>query len=275
MKMRLPLPAIIAVLLLIILLQFIFCRQTKVIPRNYFAELYMDSHESPRENGLKGFITLVTNDEYAVATRKLIISLRKTQTVIPIICMHTDLSPATRKGLTDIGCRMIQVDSIDSPYKNHDSRWKGTMTKLNAWTLTNYEKLVYLDSDCLILENIDDLFSRQELSATLDPNVDYFNSGMMVLRPSQRIYDDMISKLGKIDSYDGYDQGFLNSYFRDSWHPLPFAYNADQNVLANSNVIKGYKVIHYSLQPKPWNTLNVLKWENSKQKQLHELWHNT
>ena len=69
-------------------------------------------------------------------------------------------------------------------------------SKLLVWTLVRYSKIVYLDADLLILENIDDLFHRPELSAVPDmvpPNK--FNSGVMVLRPNLKTFQDMMLKV--------------------------------------------------------------------------------
>ncbi len=51
------------------------------------------------------------------------------------------------------------------------------------------------------------------------------------MQPSRETFDDMVSKVGSIPSYDGGDTGFLNGYF-PNWFlespdsRLPFGYNA-------------------------------------------------
>ena len=57
---------------------------------------------------------------------------------------------------------------------------------------------------------------------------DYFNTGVMSLVPDKWIFNDMMSKIASYPSYDQGDQGFLNEYFKYSWHRLPYAYNAQQ-----------------------------------------------
>jgi len=42
-----------------------------------------------------------------------------------------------------------------------------TFSKLNIWKIVDYDKLVYLDADTIVLENIDNLFNYEELSAVL------------------------------------------------------------------------------------------------------------
>jgi glycogenin glucosyltransferase len=81
---------------------------------------------------------------------------------------------------------------------------------------------------------------------------DKFNAGVMVLRPSKDVFDDMISRLPqsngdnkKCTSYDGGDTGFLNSYYPQwysSWPAysrLSFGINAQR------------LMCHYTYQNRP------------------------
>ena len=38
-----------------------------------------------------------------------------------------------------------------------------TISKIHAWQLTDYEKCVFLDADCLVVKPIDELFEKEEL----------------------------------------------------------------------------------------------------------------
>lgn len=62
---------------------------------------------------------------------------------------------------------------------------KRQFNKFRIWQLTEYEKIVYLDLDVLVVENIDELFERPDLSAAPDILTgDKFNSGVLVIKPS-------------------------------------------------------------------------------------------
>jgi len=111
-----------------------------------------------------------------------------------------------------------------------------TFTKLHCWRLTQFSKCVFLDADCLVLQNIDDLFDREEFSAAADVGwPDCFNSGVFVFKPSQETYANLQKFAVEHGSFDGGDQGLLNSYF-SSWSSgessrrLPFVYNMTTNV---------------------------------------------
>jgi alpha-N-acetylglucosamine transferase len=67
-----------------------------------------------------------------------------------------DLDALRAGGLTP-----VVVDSIPAPSLSHVSEWDNAgYTKLNIWGLTEWDFLVYVDADCLVLSNMDDLFSR-------------------------------------------------------------------------------------------------------------------
>lgn len=82
-----------------------------------------------------------------------------------------------------------------------------------------------------ILQNCDELFDREEFSAAPDVGwPDCFNSGVFVYRPSAEQFAKLTAFAVQKGSFDGGDQGLLNSFFAD-WatkdiaHRLPFVYN--------------------------------------------------
>ncbi len=102
-----------------------------------------------------------------------------------------------------------------------------------------FDKVVYLDSDTLVLQNIDDLFSRDlskgypfaAASDVMPP--DEFNTGVMVVRPSAEIHKALLEAAPFMDSSDGSDMGFLNEFFphwfqQSAEHRLAFEFNVLQ-----------------------------------------------
>lgn len=79
-----------------------------------------------------------------------------------------------------------------------------TFTKLHAWKLIEYNKCVFLDADTMVLQNVDDLFDRPELSAAPDIGwPDCFNSGVFVFIPSQETHDALVAHALVHGSFDG------------------------------------------------------------------------
>nr|XP_045361257.1 glycogenin-2 isoform X6 [Camelus bactrianus] len=164
---------------------------------------------------------------------------------------------------------VIEVDLTDSADYIHLAFLKRpelgvTLTKLHCWTLTHYSKCVFLDADTLVLSNVDELFARTELSAAPDPGwPDCFNSGVFVFRPSLETHGLLLQHAADHGSFDGADQGLLNSFF-SSWSTadihkhLPFIYNLSSNTAYTySPAFKQFgssaKVVHFLGSAKPWN----------------------
>lgn len=75
------------------------------------------------------------------------------------------------------------------------------------------------------VQNPDDLFSHPELTAVCDIGwPDCFNSGMFVFTPSQDTYNRLLQHAESSGSFDGGDQGLLNTFFTD-WNRVSFVYN--------------------------------------------------
>ncbi|NXA36069.1 GLYG2 protein, partial [Eudromia elegans] len=139
-----------------------------------------------------------------------------------------------------------------------------TFTKLHCWTLIHYSKCVFMDADTLVLCNVDELFDREEFSAAPDSGwPDCFNSGVFVFRPSLKTYNLLLQFAEEHGSFDGGDQGLLNSFF-SNWATtdidkhLPFIYNLSSNAVytyvpAFNHFGRDAKVIHFLGPTKPWN----------------------
>ena len=105
---------------------------------------------------------------------------------------------------------MIRVDQLNSDDHKHlqlSSRpeWEITLMKIKCWLLNRYSKCVFLDSDCVVLRPIDDLFERKEFSASPDAGwPDRFNSGVFVYRPSKETFDGLMLHVSQHQaSFDG------------------------------------------------------------------------
>jgi len=138
-----------------------------------------------------------------------------------------------------------------------------TFTKIRCWTLVQYNKAVFLDADTLVLQNSDELFDREEFSAAPDAGwPDCFNSGVFVFRPSLETYKDLVNHAMTKGSFDGGDQGLLNTFYSSWAHKdiskhLPFLYNmvasATYSYLpAFKRFGQNVKIIHFIGASKPW-----------------------
>jgi len=217
----------------------------------------------------RAYVTMLcTGDAYVPGAEVLGRSLQLTGSTVPRVLLATaEVSPAARQVLTLQGWEVRVVETIGNPGANQlmFPRFANVFTKLHAWELDDFDCVVFLDSDTLVVQNIDDLFERRTFAAAPDFFMpDRFNSGVMVIEPSRAMYARIVAALAKEASYDGGDQGVLNSVFHDWYampveHRLPAGYNqpnfiyqfAQPHALLRAMLERETKVIHYMVQ-KPW-----------------------
>nr|XP_053773103.1 glycogenin-2 isoform X1 [Desmodus rotundus]XP_053773104.1 glycogenin-2 isoform X1 [Desmodus rotundus]XP_053773105.1 glycogenin-2 isoform X1 [Desmodus rotundus]XP_053773106.1 glycogenin-2 isoform X1 [Desmodus rotundus] len=218
----------------------------------------------------QAFVTLATNDVYCQGALVLGQSLRNQRATRKLVVLVTpQVSRLLRLILSEVFDEVVSVDLIDSADYVHLAFLRRpelgvTLTKLHCWTLTHYSKCVFLDADTLVLSNVDELFERHELSAAPDPGwPDCFNSGVFVFQPSLETHSLLLRHATEHGSFDGADQGVLNSFF-SSWPTadihkhLPFIYNLSSNsAYTYSPAFKqfgsGAKVVHFLGSAKPWH----------------------
>ncbi|XP_074848598.1 glycogenin-2 isoform X2 [Carettochelys insculpta] len=218
----------------------------------------------------QAFVTLGTDDVYCQGALVLGQSLRNHRTSRKLAILITPhVSSVMRTVLCSVFDEVVEVDTIDSADSAHLALLQRpelsvTFTKLHCWTLTQYSKCVFMDADTLVLCNIDELFEREELSAAPDSGwPDCFNSGVFVFRPSLQTYNLLLQFATEHGSFDGGDQGLLNSFFSnwattDIGKHLPFIYNLSSSAIytyapAFEHFGKDAKVVHFLGSAKPWH----------------------
>jgi len=213
---------------------------------------------------MEAYVTLCTTDGYAVGAQVLAHSLRSHGTSRQLVVMVTPgVTQGLRASLATVFDAVVMVDVLDSSDAAHLALMQRpelgvTFTKLHCWTLTQYSKCVFLDADTLALQNIDELFSKPELSAACDIGwPDCFNSGMFVFTPSQDTYEGLIKFAQEKGSFDGGDQGLLNMYFPE-WNRVSFVFNMVASATytytpAFKQFGKDVRLVHFLGAVKPWH----------------------
>lgn len=219
----------------------------------------------------EAFVTLATTDTYSKGAMVVAKSLRRHGTTRSIVVMVTpNVSSAARSKLQEVFDEVVTVDLLDSEdYLRLSLLGRPelgvTFTKIHCWTLTQFSKCVFLDADTLVLSNVDALFDREQLSAAPDPGwPDCFNSGVFVFRPSLHTHAQLVQHSHDHGSFDGGDQGLLNSFF-SSWATedlskhLPFIYNLSASTVysylpAFRQFGHNAKIVHFLGSSKPWSS---------------------
>lgn len=190
-----------------------------------------------------------------------------------VVLVTADISQAARDRLTRLGWQVRPIEPIENPAADRllFPRFESVFTKLRAWQLTEFDRVVLLDADTLVRQNIDDLFERRRFAAAPDFFLpDRFNSGVMLLEPALDTFRQMTEALADAGSYDGGDQGFLNTFFPDWYsmpaeHRLPVGYNMAHFIFQflrghptlKEKLEREARVIHYMVQ-KPWQARATL-----------------
>ncbi|KAF5395248.1 Glycosyltransferase family 8 [Paragonimus heterotremus] len=233
--------------------------------------------------GRESYITLATNDAYCTGALVLAASLRQTQTSKELTILITaGVTNGFRNLLKQFFDSVVEVEEIRNiNHYNHGvlqrDELKFAFTKVQCWSVIQFSKAVYLDADTVVLHNVDELFEREELSAVPDPCwPDCFNSGVFVFRPSLETHRALLKVASEAGSFDGGDQGLLNTYFSD-WlskdisRRLPYVYNCICPITDGSELdfytsvpawVKfggAIRVAHFSGPIKPWHRTSAAK----------------
>ena len=112
--------------------------------------------------------TLITNTKYLSGLLTLDASLKQCGSKYPLVALYTDTFP--EEGHTALDLRKIPkkkvkylLPSVHKDYSN-DTRFYDCWSKLTPFSLTEYDRVVQLDSDMLVLQNMDELMEIE-----LDP----------------------------------------------------------------------------------------------------------
>ncbi|KAF4965393.1 hypothetical protein FSARC_6807 [Fusarium sarcochroum] len=256
----------------------------------------MHGTEAPISLQRCGYFTLLTNDEYVTAALVLAQSLKNTKTPLPlcVLIVESEISNSSKTLLHRTFDQVIPIERI-SNIGNDNLKAIGrpdlqdTLTKLQVWSQTQFDRVLFLDADTLVLSNLDHLFespSSIELAASPDLGFsDCFNSGVMLLKPSSSTYSELRQFASETASFDGGDQGLLNIFFGDgavhhpssnfkdaqhafgqhgvtqekNWYRLSCTYNLAMHqvyrlyIPATLRYVKEHKVLHFIGKVKPWH----------------------
>ncbi|CAF0988445.1 unnamed protein product [Didymodactylos carnosus] len=206
-------------------------------------------------------VTAIYNDPYVNGVRVLGYSLKKFRTNADLILTYIPgrVSNATLEKCEEMGWHLMPVDRIPPPtFAIVYPRFKDQFTKLRIWSMTDYDRILYLDGDTLVVSDINELFRLtakndwEGFLSVLDtwqgqigPN---FNAGVLLIKPNITLFNEMMNKIHMMPQYGTYwaEQGFLNCTGR-----LPLTYNFN-SVLAlyhkdiYNQLNKSKKIIHYT-----------------------------
>lgn len=231
------------------------------------------------------YVTFLSNRRYldgALALNKSLLLVNSRYPLYCLLSMNVEDDVLERLEKSGIVCIKLRDCVTADEHINEDAayaNWNYTFDKLYMWGLTQFKKIVFLDSDMIITANIDHLFDKKPFSAALAgvffptcENIRILNSGLLVVEPDVVILDKMleISKTLIPEMREKGlplgDQDIINAYFPDWFEHkeliLDDGYNLYAHYLQSYIRHSGYSfdgnkgkqiyVIHYVGVEKPW-----------------------
>lgn len=225
------------------------------------------------------YVTVVTNLTYFKGLSVLARSFKHVKSKYPLYTMIPKKADIElRRHIHALGLPILECEDIsitqDLQIANAVSHWNQTFFKLNIMRLTQFDKIVFVDADMLLLQNIDHLFEYPSLSATTGgkaahPEYTEFNSGLLVVEPSENTFQNLLECIEpsikrKTALGLGYgDQDVFNEFYSD-WDDKPEChfdeiYNAEITYLDELMHERGFRrlseiaVLHYIGGVKIWN----------------------
>lgn len=241
------------------------------------------------------FVTLVMcGDDYVKGALILAWSLRQQKTQHELIVMVTpDVSVSAMRLLRKLYDRVIKVQYIKTrvksalrgkKYRREDTWIQYSLTKARMLNLTEYDKIVWLDADSIVLNNIDELFALQTPAGICSSirNHNYWhglkipemeienavenNYGVhgcvMVLTPNLDHYllASSLPQIGTTANFVGPDEYFFTQLYKTEWHHVHIKYGCTK-WFCEMRAIKP-EVIHFC-GDKPWEDEG--NWEGTRQ----------
>lgn len=251
------------------------------------------------------YVTYMSNDRDLKGVCVLNHCLKKHKCKYGLVCVITErVSPESAKMLTSYEIPIILInerkifESIDM--KNIDSLlekgWFGKLNILGIHQIFKMDKIVYLDADTFVVNNIDHLF---ECATCADNDIymcydmlvssaehDYyifknaFNSGVFIFRPNSNIYSIAMNLLKKeIDNNTlGRDDQYIFNLMHKKKHlnfkELSFAYNLHPTCIKKFmeyGLHQNY-IFHFYGEYKPYLKTNPFCWVTLESLEIAHQW---
>ena len=158
------------------------------------------------------YTTLLATEKYLYGVICLYYSLQKVKSKYPFIVMITDnIDKKTIDILNNIGIQYIIFP--DNSFELEDNnlvrlRYSSTFNKFHFLTLP-YEKIMFLDADVLIFNNIDYVFDN-DTPAFWVLNKDFISGTYILMSPSKELFDTFLSMKNDYST----DEEILNAYYK-------------------------------------------------------------
>lgn len=171
--------------------------------------------------GNNAYITLMSTNNYLYGCIGLMYSWKNTNSKYPFYCVVTkDISQTNIQILEKIGYKVI-VDDLYIPtsyfnlLKEYETTgeyatpvgnstadltkngWQYGWTKLRIFNYTQFDKLLFIDADSYIVQNLDDVFNYPAWSSCVEYDAQWtglhrFLSSCFIIEPNKTVYNELL-----------------------------------------------------------------------------------
>eukprot|EP00299_Pterocystis_sp_00344_P006276 c18081_g1_i1.p1 GENE.c18081_g1_i1~~c18081_g1_i1.p1 ORF type:complete len:411 (+),score=55.48 c18081_g1_i1:70-1302(+) len=256
-------------------------------------------HAQPIASPRVAITTLVANDEYVRGAVVLAQSLSHVNNTFPIICLYIPSQLGYKSGVSETGENWLRAAgwTLHPLSTNHilscavpsstSPRFRTTCAKLNIWGLLDFDIVLQLDADTMVMHPLGPLFEHARhvtfaaVTAPDYPQSPHFQSACLYIQPSLKISNFFLRVLPKIKlpadlmQEFSHDMGILNTLFGQAWElvsssRLPYVFHVAQTALSHAIVPRKpnnqpdfERVLMYDFsgpsETKPWRVLESRK----------------
>lgn len=197
-------------------------------------QLYVNSHREHEAHGVLfqqeqikfrkdskfAYVTLMCDDSWLPQLRVLVYSWKRMKSRFPIIVLTTPFAQNV-DDLVALGATIKRIDMLQVPFTRKNGRRiafekQCRYSKIHLWSMTEFERLVYLDPTLMIVQNVDELFTNNHIFSAVKVVGDEFNTGLFVTQPNEQVYKRMLVDYKSSPPEHRGEQGFINWFFRDA-----------------------------------------------------------
>ncbi|KAG1338673.1 Galactinol synthase 2 [Cocos nucifera] len=207
----------------------------------------------------RAYVTFLAGDgDYWKGVVGLAKGLRKVKSAYPlVVAVLPDVPEDHRRILRSQGCLVRDIEPVYPPENQTQlamAYYGINYSKLRIWEFVEYKKMIYLDADIQVYDNIDRLFDLPD--GDFYAVMDCFCEKTWSRTPHLATAESLLKALRSTPPTPFAEQDFLNMFFKDVYMPIPGVYNLVLAMLWRhpENVeLDKVKVVHYcAAGSKPW-----------------------
>ena len=219
------------------------------------------------------YVTVLSTDDYLPGVLALARNIGETCSFPLLVLASRALSEGTIEEMRRRDIPFVRADDIEAPEgtlratQEHSwyKHWASSLFKLRIFDLVEYDKIVFVDCDIMLLDTVDEVFDFPDMSAVIAGGaypgnegwVD-LNSGFMAIVPREGLSKKIAALIPDVAAQKAIfgDQDLIQAYFtnwrQDQELHMPGGYNVYfdhyQFYLERGPV----KAVHFIGRRKPW-----------------------